>query len=365
MPSEKEHKVFLTLLRAGLWEKETDSDSLFLISGEIWRKVFSLALQQTVTGVVYRGLNYLPDNFLPPEDLLCRWTVEIDKIERYSRKMNETVHRVCAFFDLHGLHPVLLKGQGVAGMYEYPLLRETGDIDLYFPDEIERIHAEQLVREKGISIDRLPDGSVSYFWNGVEIEHHPRLVDLHNPFLRTYLKTVEREKGYVVQTTECTAGTNIMIPSPELNLLLLNSHIMKHAMGKGIGLRQLCDLARAYCNLHDSFDGNEIKEIYRRAGLGRWSRLLHSFLVTVLGMPESYLPYKEKHMSCNALLKIIMSGGNFGQYKDGHRREMQSTWRRKFHTAASFMQNAGFSCRYAPEEFFWTVATLLKGQIKC
>ena len=25
MPSEKEHKVFLTLLRAGLWEKETDS----------------------------------------------------------------------------------------------------------------------------------------------------------------------------------------------------------------------------------------------------------------------------------------------------------------------------------------------------
>lgn len=365
MISGKEYDILFILLRAGLWEKAAEASALFPVSADCWSRVLDLARQQTVTGIAYRGLERLPDRFFPPEETMSRWTAEVDRIERRGRKMNGAVCSLFSFFRLQGLHPVLLKGQGVAAMYEYPLLREAGDIDVYFPDRAERTRAEKILYEKRIAAERLPDGSTEYVWDGVEVEHHPGLLDLNNPFLKRYLGMLETGKGYAVQLLGTANGMDVRVPAPALNLLQLNTHILKHAMGKGVGLRQLCDMARAYHTLHDDIDGNEIKEMYRRTGIGRWSRLLHSFLVNELGLPESDLPYREKNIPSTPLLRIILRGGNFGQYKDGDRKETSSMWRGKLHTFGAFLGNMRFSCRYAPEEAFWTMAILTKGQFKC
>lgn len=365
LSEERDSKILFSLLRAGLWERDADFSGLFPVSDEIWRSVFVQARRQTVAGIVYRGLEYLPDRFFPPEDTMIRWTAEVDKIERDSRKMDQTIHDIFTFFGRYGLHPVLLKGQGVAGMYERPLLRMPGDIDLYFPGKEENSFAEALIRKKGMCPERRPDGSTEYLWGNTEVEHHLSLLDLHSPFMRKYLKGLERAKGYDTLPWGAADGPDVLLPSPVLNLLLLNAHILKHAMGKGIGLRQLCDMARAYHIMRGKVDGDEIRDIYRRAGLLSWSRLLHSFLVGELGMKESDLPYREKPIPTGALMCIVMAGGNFGQYSDGLRRKPVSAWRSKLYTAKSFLCNLGFSCRYAPGEAFWIAAALIKGQFKC
>jgi len=363
MSLDKEHTILFSLLRSGLWEKEIETTAPFPLSDEGWKTVLALARRQTVTGIACQGLNYLPDAFLPADAIMFRWITEVDRIERINRAMNETIHELFDLFSSYALHPVLLKGQGTACMYARPLLREAGDIDLYFPTHEEWSHAGKIMKERKVAFLRLPDGSLCYRWNGIEVEHHATLFDLHSPFLKKYLKELEELHGFTEQAI--SPATTVKIPSPALHLLLLNTHILKHAVGQGVGMRQLCDMARVYHHLHNCIDATEMKSIYRRTGLTRWSRLLHAFIVEKLGMPADKLPYLDEAVSPRPLSDLILAGGNFGQYRRNGDRQTQHAWKRKLRTAGSFLQNLRFSSRYAPGETFWTCTNLFKGQFKC
>ncbi len=231
-----------------------------------------------------------------------------------------------------------------------------------------------MVKSHGAKVETMPDGSESYEWKGIEVEHHPAIVDLCSPAARKWIPELDVKPGYV--PSDLAEG--LLVPSPELNALLLNTHILKHAIGKGIGLRQMCDLAMLYHRI--SADGRRqecgerIFRLYRRAGILKWSRLLHSFLVGVIGMEEEELPYSEKVVSYWPLFRIVEDGGNFGQHRgkgsdsSGHFDRLSdrkiSDRKRKLETAGMFFRRAGFSIRYAPGEAFWTFWELAKGQFK-
>ena len=354
----------LTLLRAGLWEQPIDRLSAFPLSDEAWQALFRMTRQQTVTGIVFRGLHYLPDELLPPEHLLIRWTAEADAIERKNRQMNQTLLQLYSLFTSRGLRPILQKGQGVARLYEQPLLRECGDIDFYFNDRSSWQAALRCIEQQGIRVRHMADRSISYYWQGIEVEHHLRLFDLYNPFLQTRAGDLERRLGYHSVALSPASEVLVTVPSPFINLLLLNLHILKHALGWGIGLRQLCDMARACHRLHTEIDPDEMKKICRKLGIGQWCSLLHAFLVEVLGLPAECLPYPAQAPTSQPLADIVWQGGNFGQHRSGHVRSDGSVWRRKWQTAHSFRRNIRFAFRYAPKEAFWIFADLMKGQIK-
>ena len=354
------HTALLTLLRSGLWERELDNSSCFPLSEDDWEMLFTMSRQQTVTGIVFQGLQYLPDGMFPPETLLIRWTAEVDAIERRNRKMNRVLSELYTLFHSKGLNPVLQKGQGVAQFYPNPLLRECGDIDLYFNNREAQEEAAACIRSCGITVKKMPDESSCYLWKGIEVEHHVRLFDLYTPFLNRYTDGLESEKGFefiMLQDLELFA----MIPTPFLNLLLLDLHILKHVLGWGIGLRQLCDMARACSVLHDDTDPDEMKAISRKFGLTEWNRLLHAFLTDSLGLPAVCLPYRETAPSGQPLADIIWRGGNFGRYGKGYDPHLKG-WRRKCSTARSFARNIGFMAGYAPKESFWILMQLMKGQ---
>ena len=358
-------KVLLILLRAGLWEKEPEDLSLFPLSVSDWEAVFRLAQCQTVTGLVWQGVLRLPEPLLPPESLLLRWVAKADDIERKNRRMNAAVAELYRLFQENGLHPVLQKGQGVARLYEQPLLRECGDIDLYFPDKDEWTNAVSLIRKQGITLQGEADGSLLYRWNGIGVEHHPRLTDISNPFRRKYLQELEQTCGFqdVPLSDENGSKLLITIPSPTLELLLINAHIMKHAFGWGVGLRQLCDMARACYHYRNILQPDEMERIYHRLGIGKWSCLLHSFLTDYLGLPPSCWPYADQPVNTLPLLELVIEGGNFGLHTAGKSRlEEQQGWKRKRNTSYALLNRARFSYSQAPGEAFWAYIHLLIGQ---
>lgn len=361
--SDKLHTALLTLLRSGLWERELDNSSCFPLSENDWELLFRLSRQQTVTGIVFQGMHYLPDELLPSANLLIRWTAEVDAIEGRNRKMNQALSELYALFRAKDLNPVLQKGQGVAQFYPNPLLRECGDIDLYFNNHEAQEEATACIRSCGITVKKMPDESLFYHWKGIEVEHHVRLFDLYTPFLRRCTDRLEREKGFefiTLQDLELFA----MIPAPFLNLLLLDLHILKHVLGWGIGLRQLCDMACACYQLHREVDPEEMRTTCRKLGLGRWNPLLHTFLTEHLGLPANCLLYPETAPTAQPLWDIVWRGGNFGYQLVNRQQAGQSAWKRKMHTASSFLQNQRFAFRYAPQEAFWIFIGLLKGQLK-
>lgn len=364
LPVEKLHTALLVLLRAGLWERAIDDATCFPLSAEAWAELFRLSRQQTVTGIVFRGMQFLPESLLPAPSLLIRWTAAVDAIERRNRDMNGVLSELYALFRSNGLDPVLQKGQGVAAFYESPLLRECGDIDLWFGDPRASDAARDLISLRATHIRRMPDQSLFYRWRGIAVEHHTRLFDLHNPFLQSSAKCLGRENGFVRMPLSGEDGAMITVPSPLVNLLLLDLHVLKHALGRGIGLRQLCDMARACYRLHAEVKPGQMKKLCDNWGLGRWNPLLHVFMVDCLGLPSDCLPYGELAPTARPLLEIVWRGGNFGQHDPELQTSGRTIWTRKISTARSFCRNLRFAVRYVPKEAFWICVGLMKGQFR-
>ena len=361
----KPYRALFHLLKAGLWERRIESDGLFPLTRREWQSVFLLAQQQTVLGITYRGLDYISEQHFPPEELIIRWVAEIGRIEERNYDSNRSLVELLKLFHTHNLQPILQKGQGVATFYDRPLLRTCGDIDLWFPTAEDAETAARLVKEQGGSVHKAPDGSRCYLWGDIEVEHHPDLIDLQAPFAKRRARRMVEQMTPIEVTLTEHPDTKIATPSAEVNLLLLNAHIMKHAIGLGIGLRQMCDMARAYHSLHNRVDGEAIKALYNKNGLKRWSSLLHAFLIEYLGLEPQWLPYPEQKATDAApLLEVVMRGGNFGQFTAERMAATGTLVQRKWHTATSFVKNCRFSFHYAPREAIWTVWRLAVGQLR-
>lgn len=353
--------MFLTLLRAGLWQRMSEEAWPVALSREEWAELFRMARRQTVTGIVCRGIEQLPEALQPDDGELVKWAAAVESIAQRNKQMNRALQTLVALFEREGLRPVLLKGQGVAALYVEPELRECGDIDLYFAESAEREWAARLIEARGIQTERHSDGSLFYEWQGVAVEHHTHLLDLCNPFLKKRVKALEETETLELPSAiEGRDGTTfkVTVPSATLNVLLLNTHILKHALGWGVGLRQLCDMARAYHILHGRIESETVKQLSRKAGLLRWNRLLHSCLTDDLGLLADELPYADKVVPSHPLLNKVLKTGNFGHDLRPEEASGSPSWCSRLHTARAFAANCGFSCRYAPKEAFWNIVEL-------
>lgn len=353
----KEIDALFALVRSGLWENDVDDLCPFPLSDAQWVAVLRMAQEQTVMGLACQGVCHLPDELMPPQPTLVKWVAETDRIERRGKAMNKALGNLFALFGEASIVPVLLKGQGVARFYERPFQRECGDIDLYLRDTDSFRRASDLLSRQGSSATVEGDGALLYRWNGVCVELHRRLLDISDPFKRKYTERIEREHGFSSIPLQNGVTCSPVVPAPFVNLLLLNTHILKHALGWGVGLRQLCDMARACHCLHGSVEPSAMRRAVRQLGIARWSGLLHSFLVERLALPIEELPCSDIASSSRPLYELVCRCGNFGY----NRRKSDSC---KAGTAFSLLRNAGFALRYARGEGFWNAANLVKGQFK-
>ena len=384
-------QALFALLQAGLWGIfDEAAASAFPLSAGEWERVFTLARQQTVTGIAFRGLDFLPEEAAPPMVVAAKWMAHADRIEQSNRIMNGTVAKLYGHFASVGVEAVLQKGQGIAAMYPEPLLRECGDIDLHFPghDGV----SDPLAGIPGAVRKRQPDNSWSYLVDGIVVEHHADLVDIQCPRAKRYVKRLIEEKGFEKVVTG--DGVEVMVPASEVNLLLLSSHILKHAFGVGIGLRQFCDYAVARRYYEGRVNAEEMREIWKKTGLEKWEELLAEFIGRfldsdcVLARNDNEDLQNDKcrseQSSCSeqspchserseesfdkkktdVLLDIVLKGGNFGVYSEDRENDSHARWARKVQTFRSLAGNVRFAFRYAPKEWFWTIVQLWGGQFR-
>lgn len=348
MTLTREQKALFALLHAGLWgTTEPDMVDVFPLSASEWSDVLEMARRQTVVGFVSRGMEFLPEEQMPPMGIMVNMMAYVARIESANEKMNATIMRLWRHFESKGIKAVLQKGQGVAMLYNDPNLRECGDIDVYFPDIDASV--DPFDGFEGLRRTKSPDGSWTCWVDGIVVEQHTRLLDIISPFKQDFLRNLIKTKGYESVRIGGEDGVDVLIPSPEVNMLLLSSHILKHALGVGIGLRQICDIAVACHNYHPRLDMGEMDDVIRRLGLIRWNKLLRGLI---------------EDKKSNDLLDIILKGGNFGTFTENRERALRNKVSRKFHTFRSFCKNLRFALRYAPGEWFWTVAQLIGGQLR-
>lgn len=345
--------AFLKLLRLGLWSDIPCGPEVIFpapLSHSEWKAIADEARRQAVAGIVYAGIERLPDTILPPPSGLVRWVAAAGAIETQNLRISGAITSLARIFSEAGLNPVLLKGHSVARHYARPELRQSGDIDIYFPTTGEFGRASDIVASLGHRPERHSDGSMVYDFRGIVVEHHPELLDIHASGHRREAKRIIADEGFVPSPD----FPGMLEPSPVLEYLLVSTHIMKHSFGVGVGLRQICDYARLRADLANTADKAEIVGLTASLGLSRWRAVLDDFVEVFLdpvqepGVSTTKLPPVISPL-CRSFARIVFGGGNFGVH-DPLRSRLVSPVAIRAYAALSFLRRARFSLRISPSE---------------
>ena len=332
-----ENKSFLNLLRCGLWEEDINLP-LFAFGKVNWQGIFELAQKQSVTGVVFDALKYLPAEFQLPKALYLQWCGLVAKIEANNEQMNKVVRVLNEALREDEISPILLKGQGVARYYRNPLRRISGDIDIYIsPEEFDR--AQLCLRDKGAELLAYQaEKHAEYRFQGEALELHHVMNRFKNPWVDArFRKEVARICAEDASWTNI-GGHHVRVLPAEFELCYLLAHIQHHLLSEGIGLRQLCDWAllvgkqnpRHDTELHAALDVVRVGPYLRLFGLERIYGAVAFIAVRDLGLPEGCLPLplrpRDSKNGAN-VWEVVWEGGNFGHFHpDSLRPSRKGVW---------------------------------------
>lgn len=350
--------AFFFLLKSGLWGPQDKEFCFFPLTESAWTALYKHAKEQTVTGILYDGIQLLAKENLPPTPLRIKWIVEIDQIERSNASLNKRIDEQYVFFSKHGLNPVLLKGQAIAASYPLPLHRVSGDVDWYFDSREQFEFASLELNRSGAAVKAKNDSTV-YLWGDCEMDLHNRLFDLYNPFSKHVLT---RLRADFPDITLAICTHDIQVLAPCVQLVQATAHILKHCFAFGIGFRQFCDLACLYHKYQNEINGSYLCDLYQKLGLTSWIATVHQMLTTYVGLSASLLPFAlQRRVSVDPILNDIWQGGNFG-FHDSRYVEQEAGWgfRRK-NRSKMLIERMLRYFPYAPREAIcFPIAHLLK-----
>ena len=325
-----------------------------------WNALYGMAVKQAVAGVCFYGIQRLPKEQQPPKDLLLRWFALAEQIKNRNRRVNARACELQKLLEDEGLRACVLKGQGVARLYDFNdngnlnvndklgAYRQSGDIDVWVDGERDDTIRHMKAHYKcGRAVIHHIDVEV---FDDVPVEVH---------FVPSYSYSLPRYRAYRrffnEYKNECfvPSGFGFCVPSLGFNVVYMLLHIFRHVFHEGIGLRQLMDyyfvLRNVNVNLNLNRNANANKAL-REMGLLRFAAAVMYVEQEVFGLQKEYMLCEPDEKAGRFLLDEIMRAGNFGQY-DPRIREAHSGG-----SLMLYMKNVKriFSMvRYYPSEVLW------------
>jgi len=323
--NDADKTTFFYILQQGLWQRSFDH---LPDTQTDWESIYRMSIRQTVSGIMFDGLANLPVDLQPDKTLLRQWYARTIKIEQANLLLNSVLSEITNIYKNNGLHPILLKGQGLAQNYHNPLHRQCGDIDLYFGKENYK-KANDIAFSLGIQNVIKMSKHLSFSYKNIVIENHRVIVQLHNPLYTMRLnKIINKYFPHRIQSIAINED-HVSIPDKQFNVLYVFLHLSIHYLGLGVGLRQLCDWARVLY-VHNDIDRDILLEDLNNLGfLDMWV-VFGYIVVNNLGLPKEFMPFYDENASYKArrILSQIMYDGNFGvySYNPQHRLSFVRKW---------------------------------------
>lgn len=334
-----------------------------------WKILLVWAEQQAIVGVVFEGLKRLGDKGMKlPFELIMEWLGTSEQIKRQNRLLNGCCVELVDYLGKDGFECCVLKGQGNAMMYPDPYSRTPGDIDVWVrtkpydrgkKDDIRNIinYARQR-NPKGIANSIHVDYGV---FNGVDVELHYWPTYMNSPIYNKRLcrwVSQHRKSVFDNKVTLPDGTGEICVPTYEFNLIYQMSHMYKHVISEGIGLRQMID----YYYLLKS--GNQVQGLRYKVhgsteslegtlkyfGLWKFAGAVMYVLHNVMGLDEKYLIVAVDEKRGRFLLEEILRGGNFGKYNT---KKALMMWDNPVGSWIRHLEHDLRLIRYFPSESLW------------
>ena len=310
--------AFFALVRAGLWSVPAHQLLRETLSSVDWEALYLLASEQSVLGLILAGIEC--SDVKPPQMDLLQWIGEVQMLEQQNKEMNSFIAELVKKMRMADIYTLLVKGQGVAQCYERPLWRSCGDVDfLLSSDNYEK--AKTFLTSLAQHVDP-EDTRMKHL--GMTIGDW--IVELHGT-MHTDVSS-KMNKGIDEVQDDCfyrgnvrswdINGTQVFLPSPDNDVILVFTHILQHFFIEGVGLRQVCDWCRLLWTYRSELDLRLLESRIKRMGLMSEWKAFAALAVDVLGMPKEAMPMYDSRFKVKGerVLECILKSGNMGHNND-------------------------------------------------
>ena len=336
------YKDFLNIVQAALWNQA-------MPEVKVSEDLIRLIMKQGVGPLVFPRMQ-----MTPMMKMVC-----VQNMQQHVQ-LQFTLEKAWGALQRAGIDAVLMKGVGLAMLYDEPQQRAWGDIDLFVGKE--HYHpACAVMRETfpgALKFDEELDHYKHYniIADGVSIETHRVSVSFPHPTdERRYAKM--EAYGMVNGERLSVNGLEVKVFEPTFNALFVFLHSWEHMMSKGASVRQLCDLALLLHRYKDAIDATLLR---------KWLKALHLYdvwqvyaynLVNSLGLPLEEMLFYTESVAARAekLMEDLLAGrmdeGLSGEKANGESMKGKAPRNRilrKIHTMRERMQNSRRMGQYSP-----------------
>lgn len=309
--------LFKDLLQVSVGKRQ---DLSSVPSAKEWKDLYRIAYNQALLGVCYVGISKLPSAQQAHLTLELRqlWLAMAAQIQKQNELMNERCAQLQQMVNNAGLKACVLKGQGVAEMYNLNLdlnanlhiglYRQPGDIDMWVKggfdvvcDFVQRTHPSWDLSYHRFHYHVFEDAEV-------EIHHRPSMMNnpLHNRKLQRWADELTSEQ-FVYKT-----DLGFYTPPSSFNKVFLLCHIYRHFVSEGVGLRQLMDYYFVLLNSNVE-ENEEVMDKIIQLGMKRFTRAVMWIMQEIFMLDDRKMLCKPDEKEGCYLLREIMEAGNFGQ----------------------------------------------------
>ena len=336
-----------------------------------WQWLFQESQRQAIAGVMACGLERLPKEQQPSQQLLLQWIGLTVQIEQRNAITTKVCKEVVEQFEKDGFKACVLKGQANHSYYPKELRnrRTCGDIDVWLKPKL-TIDNGQLKIDTKYSVKSTLEyiekeyGLTGLCWLHCNFNHRsgvPVEVHFHPSFMNEPIRNRRFLKHFLdfddcVCLKEIEDGVVIPAMKPEYDVIFQMNHIYRHLIDEGVGLRQIVDY---YFLLIDNGklivdNSTKIMQTVEWLGMKRFAGALMYVLREVLTMPEEYMFCAASEKDGKFLLNEIMLAGNFGHSdpRMGALNTENVTSRRLSQAVRRFKRNIRFLTSYPSEVIF-------------
>ena len=336
---------FFQLLQIAIGKKK---GNLIELSDDEWGSIHQMALEQSLLGIVLKAADSLTNKeHKIPDTPLFQWIGESEIIRRQNQRQNQLCEQLTAWFRSKDYRSCVLKGQGVARLYEEPDLRQSGDIDIWVDASRDSIVNKMRSDFYRVTCVDYVNCHVDFF-SDTEVEVHFRPTYMFNPFTnRKVQKWICDNKEAQMLNADQLLGFSY--PTIGFNLVFSLIHIYRHIFLEGIGLRQLMDYYTilSHSNVKER---NEAMTTLQSFGLSKFVGSVMFVMQKVFDIESSFLLCEVNTEDGGFLLSEIIQGGNFGQFDDRNRFVPNE---QKVKKAAFIIKRNMRFLKYYPSEVIW------------
>lgn len=231
-------ELFLQLVRLGIGHYGN-----FQPKPVNWQEITELAERQGLYAVLLDGVEKLPSNFRPQQEILLEWIGEVlQGYEYLYEQYRRTIAELAGFYNCHGYKMMVVKGYACAINWPRPNHRPCGDIDIWLFGKQKEADAV-LGAEKGILVESSHHHHTVFNWGEFIVENHYDFLNVHYGHRNDEIEALLKEQAKDDSHSIVIDGQKVYLPNVNLHALFVLRHTMHNFAATGMTLRQVLDWA--------------------------------------------------------------------------------------------------------------------------